>query len=183
MNRGRVEDAIRLYRQALEQDPLRPGSYANFAHALAASGRFAEAEAAFRKVLELAPERALTHAALSLVLLEQGRGEEALAEVLREPEEWARQRASGIIHAAAGHRLESDAALQALIAKYQDEAAYQIAEVYAARNEAEPGFQWLERAYEQRDPGLAGVKCERRFRSLHVDPRWDAFLRKMGLAD
>jgi hypothetical protein len=52
----------------------------------------------------------------TLNLLAQGRGAEALAEVLREPEEWMRPWALAIIHHAEGHRAESDAALQALIA-------------------------------------------------------------------
>ena len=103
--------------------------------------------------------------------------------MLREPEEWARLWALAIIHHAEGHRAESDTALQALIAKYQDGAAYQVAQVYAARSELELAFQWLERAYDQRDPGVAEMKCEPLLRSLHADPRWEAFLRKMGLAD
>ena len=48
-------------------------------------------------------ERA-TRASLSIVLLAQGRGEEALAEALREPEEWVRLCALAIIHHAAGRR-------------------------------------------------------------------------------
>ena len=115
------------------------------------AGRFAEAEAANRKALELAPQRAGSHGWLSLNLLAQGRGDEALAEALREPEEWMRLWVLAIIHHAEGHRAESDAALQALIAKHP-EAAYQVATVYAARNELELAFQWLERAYDQRDP-------------------------------
>ena len=55
--------------------------------------------------------------------------------------------------------------------------------MYAARGEADHAFDWLERAYVQRDPGLAEMKPDPLFRSLHADPRWDAFLRKMGLAD
>ena len=74
---------------------------------------------------------------------------------MREPEEAFRLWALAIIHHAAGRRAESDAALQELIAKYQTDAAYQVAEVYAARGEADLAFEWLERAYAQRDPGLS----------------------------
>jgi TolB-like protein/Flp pilus assembly protein TadD len=183
LHRGRLEDAMRLYRQALEQDPLRAVAHARLANALELAGRFPEAEVAHRKALELAPKRVNGHQMLSLNLLAQGRSEEALTEASREPEEWARYLALAIIHYDVGHRNESDAALQALITKYQDVAAYQIAEVYGARNELELAFQWLERAYDQRDPGLAGMKCDQLLRSLHGDPQWDAFLRKMGLAD
>jgi TolB-like protein/Tfp pilus assembly protein PilF len=183
INQGRLEEAIRRYRQALEQDPLRPAAYSNLATALRVAGRFAEAEVAYRKALELAPQGTVVHGQLSLNLLAQGRGDEALAEALREPEEWVRLWVLAIIHHAAGRRAESDAALQALIEKHQDQAAYQVAGVYAARNELETAFQWLERAFDLRDPGLSEMKCEPLFRTLHADPRWEAFLRKMGLAD
>jgi hypothetical protein len=61
--------------------------------------------------------------------------------------------------------------------------AYQIAEVHAARGEANPAFEWLERAYAQRDSGIAWSKVDPHLRSLRTDPRWEVFLRKMGLAD
>ena len=55
--------------------------------------------------------------------------------------------------------------------------------VYAARGEVDLAFAWLERAYVQRDPGLAEMKPDPRFRPAHADPRWDAFLRKMGFPE
>jgi TolB-like protein/Flp pilus assembly protein TadD len=182
-NLGRLDEAIGLDRRAVEQDPLSAGTYHNLGMALHATDRLAEAEAAYRKALELSPQRAVTRAYLSLVVLAQGRGEEALAEALREPEELWRLWASAIIHHAAGRRAESDAALQEMIAKHDMDSAYQVADVYAVRGEADLAFEWLERAYAQRDPGLTSMKTNPRLRSLHADPRWDVFLRKMGLAD
>ena len=40
-----------------------------------------------------------------------------------------------------------------------------------------------EQAFEQRDPGLSDLKTDPLFRSILADPRWRAFLRKMGFAD
>jgi hypothetical protein len=73
--------------------------------------------------------------------------------------------------------------LAALIAKHQYSAAYQLGQIHSTRGETELAFQWLERAYRQRDPGLAEMKCDPAFRSLHSDPRWQPFVRKVGLAD
>ena len=182
-NLGRLDEAIGLVRRAVEQDPLSANAYGILGLALHATGRLEEAEAAFRKALELSPQRAATRANLSLSLHAQGRGEEALAEALREPDEARRLWASAIIHRAAGRRAESDAALQELIAKYEMDSAYQVAEVYATLGEADLAFEWLERAYAQRDGGLSAMKTHPRLRSLHADPRWDVFLRKMGLID
>jgi hypothetical protein len=52
-----------------------------------------------------------------------------------------------------------------------------------ARGEADVAFEWLERAHAQREPAISEMKTVPPLRSLHADPRWDVFLRKMGLAD
>ena len=78
---------------------------------------------------------------------------------------------------------ESDAALTELIAKFGETAAFQIAEVYAYRNEKDHAFEWLERARRQRDAGLAALRIDPLLKNLHDDPRWDAVLRAVGLAD
>ncbi len=180
---GRVEEAIGFFRRALEQDPLSAVAYSNLGLALTATNRFPEAEAAHRKALELAPQRANTYALFSLTLLAQDRGEEALAEAMREPHEAYRLWALAVVHHVLGHRVESEAALRDLVEKYSDGGAYQVAEVYGSRGEVDVAFEWLERAYAQRDGGLSELRISVNLRSLHGDPRWSAFLKKMGLAD
>ena len=182
-NMGRVDEGIGLGRRAVEQDPLSASAYFFLGLILWTAARPAEAEAALRKTLELAPLGAVTRTWLSITLLEQGRGEEALAEALREPEAWGRLFASAVIHHVAGRRGESDAALRELAGKHGDGAAYQVAQVHAARGEADLAFEWLERACVQRDAGIFWTKVDPLLRSLHADPRWEVFLRKLGLAD
>jgi hypothetical protein len=70
-----------------------------------------------------------------------------------------------------------------LIDGFAETAAYQIAEVYAYRGDKDKAFEWLERARRQRDPGLAGLRKDPLLPNLRDDPRWNAFLRTMGLAD
>ena len=77
-------------------------------------------------------------------------------------------------------RKQSDAAMAQLIERHGNEAAYQIAEAYAWRGERDRVFEWLERAYTQRDPGLAMTSSDPFFRPMHDDPRWLPFLKKMG---
>ena len=66
----------------------------------------------------------------------------------------------GLAYHALGREQDSNAALAGLIAKHQNEAAYQIAEVYAFRGESDRSFAWLERAYQQRDTGLPEIKTD-----------------------
>ena len=80
-----------------------------------------------------------------------------------------------------GNAGESQRALDELIAKYAHDSAFQIAEVYAWRGEADKAFEWLERAYVQHDGGLAFIKPDPLFQGLHTDPRYAAMLKKLGL--
>jgi serine/threonine protein kinase/tetratricopeptide (TPR) repeat protein len=168
---GRHEEAIGLLGRALEQDPLSSASYNNLGSALQAMDRFVEAEAAYRKALELAPQMAGTRDNLAETLLALGRGEEALAEAAREPLEPFRLWALAIVHHGLGHAVESDAALKEFVEKESEGWAYQIAEVYGVRGELDRAFEWLERAYTQRDPGLTGTKVSRSLRSIRAGAR------------
>jgi len=82
-----------------------------------------------------------------------------------------------------GHARESQRALAQLIAQHATEAAFQIAEIYAWRGEADKAFEWLERAYQQRDGGLSDIKTDPPLAGLRNDPRYQAFLRKMNLPE
>jgi tetratricopeptide (TPR) repeat protein len=177
------EEAIELYRRMLETDPLNAASHYGLGLVLRTVDRLTEAEEAYRQVLELAPQRMLTRAYLSLTLLAQGRCEEALRVATAEPFELFRLWALAIVFHDLGRGAESDAALRDLLEKYGEDGAYQIAEVYGNRGEADAAFDWLERAYAQRDPGLAELKVSLLFRALHADPRWTAFMKRMGFAE
>ena len=69
-----------------------------------------------------------------------------------------------------GHRFESDAALRELVEKSRDTLSFQIAEAYGRRDETDAAFDWLERAYAQRDGGLSTIKTNPRLSSLHARP-------------
>ncbi len=180
---GRFEEAIGICQRAVEQDPLSPAAYHGLGLTLRAAGRFAEAERAYRKALELAPQGVRTRSCVALVLLAQGLDEEALAEAMREPDEGFRLWVLAMIHFDAGRRTEADETLRELIEKYAEDSAYQIAEVLAVRGESDLAFEWLNRAYTKRDSGLAEMKTSGRFRTLHGDPRWGTFMRKLGFEE
>jgi len=150
---------------------------------LHAADRFAEAEQAFQRSLELAPQRAVTRAYLALTILALGRAQEAIAQAMQEPEEVYRLWSLAMLHHDMNDRTASDAALQTLIEKHAVGAAYQVAVVHAARGESDEAFEWLERSYAQRDPGLPEMKSNPRLRRLRTDPRWIAFLKRIGLED
>jgi len=177
---GRIEESIALHRRASEQDPLSAPPHSNLGLTLLQAGRFAEAEAALRKALEIAPQRLLLHAVLARTLAAQGRGDEALQEAARESDEGQRLFVLAIIHHTLGNMGEADAALRDLIGAHGDEYAVQIAEVQAIRGDVDATFEWLEKAYMQRDFGLSEIQSIPSMGPFHSDPRWRAFRIKMG---
>jgi len=178
---GRLDEALAQDRRAAELDPLSVPAHNTLGIAAYYAGRQEEAAAAFKKALELNPEFPGTHTDLGQVYLAQRHPQEALAEMEREPEPALRLQGQALAYHALGRKKESDAALAELIAKYHADAAFQIAEVYAFRGEADRAFEWLERAYAQRDSGLAEMKGDPLLKSLERDPRYAAFLKKMRL--
>jgi hypothetical protein len=53
--------------------------------------------------------------------------------------------------------------------------------VYAFRGDADQTFEWLDRAYEQQDPGVMAIVDNPFTHDLQADPRFAAFCRKVGL--
>ena len=51
------------------------------------------------------------------------------------------------------------------------------------RGQSDEAMHWLERAYAKKDFGLFLVKGDPLLKSLEVDPRFKAFLRKMNLPE
>jgi hypothetical protein len=72
---------------------------------------------------------------------------------------------------------------RALIEKFSDSAAYQLAEVHGARGEADAAFAWLNLAHAQRDGGLNALRTSPYLRSLRAGVRWRALMKKMGFEE
>ncbi|HEV2040817.1 MAG TPA: tetratricopeptide repeat protein, partial [Casimicrobiaceae bacterium] len=179
---GRVDEALELLRKAVALDPLSARTHRQAAMVAVMSDRYDEAAASFQLALDLAPKAGLNHAFLAITRLLQGRGQEALEVAEAESHDVFRNLALAMIHHAHGRAAESDAALQILISEFGWTAAYQVADAYAYRNEVEKAFEWLERAYEQRDAGVTVSATDVILRPLHGDPRWQPFLQRLGLA-
>ena len=178
---GRVQESIALFRRSAELDPLNPQVYIDFARAYYWCGQMDEAVAAVNKALEIAPGRQYAHVLRGVLYLEQSQPQEALSEMKREPVDGWRLLGLALAYPALGRNEEADAALAELIAKYKAVMAFQVAQVYAFRGQSDLAFQWLERAYAQRDAGMTFLKGDPLLKSLKRDPRYAAFLAKMRL--
>jgi tetratricopeptide (TPR) repeat protein len=144
-------------------------------------GRQEEAEAHFKKALELDPGLAPNHEGLGLVYLAQGRAQDALTEIEREQMGMWRLQGQAVAYYALRRKKESDTALSELIAKYQSQNAFLIAEVYSFQKEPDQAFKWLDRAYVQHDSTVPETKASTLLQNLRGDPRYIAFLKKLRL--
>ncbi|HET7777272.1 MAG TPA: tetratricopeptide repeat protein [Rudaea sp.] len=180
-NLGRAAQAIAAYRRAIELDPLSSSAWSNLASAYFLDpSQFRQAREALDRSLAINPESSFALAALATLELLEGHAQDALSVSGRAGEVF-RQWGVAMAQHTLGNAGESQRALDELIAKYAHDSAFQIAEVYAWRGEADKAFEWLERAYVQHDGGLAFIKPDPLFRGLHTDPRYAAMLKKLGL--
>ena len=67
--------------------------------------------------------------------------------------------------------------------KYHASNAFEIATIYAFRNQTDEAFEWLDRAYAQRDPSLMATNVEPLLKCLHNDSRYAAFLKELKLSN
>jgi TolB-like protein/Tfp pilus assembly protein PilF len=183
---GRWTEALELSRRVTAIDPISSGGYFLAGMTFYYAGNQEEASTALRKTLELTPERAMIHAFLGQVYLAQGRAETALAEMEKEKDPAFGLCGLAVAYHALGRKQQSDLNLAHLIANFreggpQGDAPYQIAQVYAFRGEIDRAFEWLDRAYLERDSGLPEVKGDPLLIKLRSDPRYAALLKKMRL--
>jgi TolB-like protein/DNA-binding winged helix-turn-helix (wHTH) protein/Flp pilus assembly protein TadD len=178
---GDLDQAVKLYEPAVALDPLSANSYSGLGYLLYAAGRYEESRAALQKALDLNQQAPYVHLTLGKILIMEDKPQQALTEIEKEPIEVNKVTGRALAYHALGREQDSNAALAALIAKYHTQAANQIAQVYAYRGEADKSFEWLERAYEQRDTGMPEIKSNPLFTNLHHDPRYTELLKKMHL--
>jgi TolB-like protein/lipoprotein NlpI len=179
---GRLDEALALDEAVVHRDPVNVNALFNLGLRQRSAGRFDAAIASFRTVLSLAPGRGNAHAQLGSALLLKGDAQGALAEIKQETSEVWKMMGLPMAYHALGRKADSDAALATLIAKNEKDGPYNIAYVYAYRGEADEAFAWLDKAVEYGDPGLADIVTEKLFDKIRADPRWLAFLRKLGKA-
>ena len=178
---GRIDEAERQAREAVELDPLSVATQFNLARVLFIAGKLDQAAAAGRKVAELQPSSSSSHRWQVLVAFQRGDGETALREAQLEPDEGFRSFELALAYHILGDRKEADAALADLIAHARDRFAYQIAQIYAVRGEADKAFEWLQISFDDHDGGTLSLSVDPLLRGLRDDPRYKNLLVKLGL--
>src|SRR5581483_1422273 len=178
-----IQEAVTAQRQVTELDPLGSGAWGNLGFYLTSSGDYPAADIALGRAIEIEPTSMVALTDLGKSRLLQGKAEEALQTFRGITQESFRLMGIAMAEHTLGHSKESRQALEVLIAKHAQEGAYQVAEACAWLGESDHAFEWLERAYSQRDGGLSELKIAPMLRPLHTDPRFKTLLRKLNLPE
>ncbi|MBE9537472.1 MAG: tetratricopeptide repeat protein [Proteobacteria bacterium] len=181
-SKGQLEEAVRYCQLVVSLDPLDLNAYHDQGRFLIELNRLDEAEECYTLLLDLNPSHHNAHGHIAIIYLARNDFEGALEEVLKLEEPFWKSWATLLIYFCARSTTNMEAVLEQFIRDNEHNSAFQIAQLYAARQQPEDAFVWLERAYQQRDSGLAqSLLSDGMLRVLYDDPRWEPFVDKIGL--
>jgi len=185
---GKMETALQEARLALELDPISPRTNITLAVHLIRADKLEEAKEQIAKIMELVPDHPFAHYLLGQIFVLQNNFEEAIthykASLEQSGETGLLLAALGWAYGRAGQKEEALSYLRALEQRTRKESQSPVlfTRIYAALNDFDRAFEYLEKAYREHDPSLINIKTEESIRSLHRDRRFEEILVKMGLA-
>ena len=189
---GRFDEAIARMKKAEGLDPLSVETTRSLGITYYWAHRYDEAITQLKKALELAPQDAQNHEALADVYARQGRFKEAiaaeqqallLAGYKEDAEAMGQDFAShGFEHVMRQlHQGTLDGLKESATKTYVS--PLNLADAYAKVDDKDQAFGWLEKAYEERSPGLTSIKTDPVFDLLRADPRFAQILKRIGLPE
>jgi len=181
---GDTDRALAESARARELEPLWLAPRAFTGHILYYAGRFDEAIRIFEQVLALDDRVNSARGFLIRSLIAKGDYQRALVEIDQHPLQVQgsnafRAQALALSGQREAVREELDRVLA--LSKQRYVAAYDIALIYAALDDKENAFKWLERAIEDRSTPISFLARDPALAPLHDDPRFDAFVQRLGI--
>ena len=177
---GRLKEAVALQEYVVARDPVNARGHRRLGLSYLMAGRLDDAIASFHTTLTLSPGQLGAGQMIGVALLMNDEPEAALAAMQSEAGEGWRQIGLAMAHHALGQAAESDAELAKSIETTEQAASFNIAYALAFRGEADRAFEWLDKAVQYNDPGLAQIANMPTFANIHTDPRWLPFLESIG---
>ncbi|NOY06579.1 MAG: protein kinase [Chlorobi bacterium] len=182
---GRFDEAIEENKIAQELDPLLPVYCAGAAVIHAYAGKYEEALEQFHKAIELDPSMGMAYFHMGNAYRIQKKYDEAVTTYQKAIEfttglGWAEMSLGGI-YALQGERDKATRILDEFLEQKKERyvSSFCIAALYNYLGEEEKTFEWLERAYQERDNLMPLVNIWDAFDNLHDDSRFMALKEKM----
>jgi TolB-like protein/Flp pilus assembly protein TadD/class 3 adenylate cyclase len=180
---GDFDKAIAAEKKALELDPLNTFLNTDLAFFLYWARRYEEATTQIRKTLELDPNNGFAHSILGWCLIWKGNKAEARAEFQKattlDDLPWYVS-SVGYASAVSGDRIKAEKILQELdeIAKQRYVSPANRAAVYLGLGEKGKALDWLEKAFEDRDPIFWWIQ-DQLYDSVRNEPRFQELMQKV----
>ncbi|MFQ5653003.1 MAG: protein kinase, partial [bacterium] len=184
---GRSQEGLVEQKTAQELDPLSLIVNASLGRRLYWARLYDQAIEQLQKTLDLDRNFAMTHWFLGLVYEQKEIYEKAIEEfetaISLSGNSQLYVAALGHSYAICGRKDEAEKLLDELKArsKRQYVSSYYIAVIYTGLAERDQAFEFLEKAYLDRDIDLVRLKVDPRLDSLRQDPRFRKLLKRMGL--
>ncbi len=181
---GRFDEAIAAEKKALELDPLNTFLNTDLGFFLYWARRYEDATAQMRKTLELDPNNAFGHSVLGWCLIWKANKAEAIAEFQKATtlDDLPMYISSlGYAYAASGDRAKAEQIFHDLdqLAKQRYVSPANRASVYLGLGQKEKVLDWLEKAYEDRDPIFWWIDGDQLYDSVRNEPRFKALVQKI----
>ena len=186
MFQGRAEDAEKYLRVATEVEPLCLHHRIILVISYFLSRNYAKVVAECDSFLAMNSRFVVATGYRCLALEQLGRGAEAILEyekMMSEPDGEIAYRWVGYAYALVGDRqnaLKTVARLDAESQAHYLSPTHQAA-IYAALNEKEEAYRYLDKGLAQRDPWMLWLGTDPRFDNLREDTRFRELIRKVGL--
>jgi tetratricopeptide (TPR) repeat protein len=185
---GRSTESIAEMRRALELEPLSLMINVELGDMLLYARINDQAIEQYRKTLDLDSSFVRAHIQLGQAYCQKAQYEEAISELkkaisLNREDNYAIQ-LLGYTYAISGRTSEAYKALEELKerAMRTHVLPYDLAMIYVGLGEKDQAFEWLEKAFAERDEGLLYLKVDPLLDSLRSDPRFAGLLRRLNLA-
>ena len=185
-DQGRLAEAFDEIKRAQALDPLSLIINCDAAVMYYWARQYDRSIQEYRKALEMDPNFAVAHWGLGRAYVEKRMFREATAElqkaIVLSGGSAVHLASLGHAYAVAGEKAAARDALSNLkdLSKRANVSPYDIALIHAALGEKDQAFEWLEKAYEQRDSSLIFLKVDPRLDPLRSDPRFQDLLRRMN---
>jgi len=184
---GRYDEALAESKRAMELDPLSL-EVRMFSGLLFFIMRQSDnAIEQFNKILEMEPNYYIAYGFAALAYANMGMYKEAFAEAKKVLDLLGPNNETlstlGIIYAMEGKEDKAKGILDELLEleKQRYVQPSYIASIYGYLGEMDKAFEWLEKAYEERDQQMIYLKAWEIYDPLRSDPRFKAMLKKMKL--
>jgi TolB-like protein len=186
----RVDEALKAAKRAEELDPLSPQWKSSIALVHYYAHRFNDAEEQYRQLTANNPDLPGPHLGLYNIYSRIGKESEAVSELQKGLAlQGADELAAAIppVYKSSGFQAAQNFAIREQI-RILTEASKQgyispvaFATNYAILNEKDSAFEWLEKAYEERAPGLLDLDLDPDYDNLQTDKRFDDLKRRINL--